>query len=130
MEKRMSSSRPGGYSSGSRSYGGRSSGGRKGASGGRGATGARGSGGRSRDGYDQGEGRSGSRFIRKKVCRLCAERVAFLDYKEVDRIVKFLTEKGKIFPQRISGNCAAHQRMLAKAVKRARHASLIPFQLS
>lgn len=71
----------------------------------------------------------GGRFIRKKVCRLCGERMSGLDHKETDRLLKFLTEKGKILPQRISGNCARHQRMLARAVKRARHASLIPFEI-
>lgn len=80
--------------------------------------------GRGREGYE-----AKGRFIRKKVCRLCAERVATLDFKDVERLLKFLTEKGKILPQRITGNCAKHQRMLARATKRARHATLIPFQI-
>ena len=78
-------------------------------------------------GHEGAEGRT--RFIRKKVCRLCGERAPGLDYKDTERLIKFLTEKGKILPQRISGNCARHQRMLARAVKRARHASLVPFQI-
>ena len=88
-----------------------------------GAAGARGAS-KFREGAD-----SRNRFVRKKVCRLCAERIAGLDYKDTDRLVKFLTEKGKILPQRISGNCAQHQRLLAKAVKRSRHATLISFQI-
>ena len=84
-----------------------------------------------KDAKDQGRGgfEGKGRFMRKKVCRLCADRVALVDYKETDKILKFLTEKGKILPQRISGNCAQHQRMLARAVKRARHTSMIAFQI-
>ncbi len=78
-----------------------------------------------RDGFEMRPGK----FIRKKVCRLCGERVSMVDYKETERLLKFLTEKGKILPQRISGNCAKHQRMLSRAVKRARHASLVPFEI-
>ncbi len=73
---------------------------------------------------------SKTRFFRKKVCRLCAERVSGVDYKDIERLVKFLTEKGKILPQRITGNCSRHQRLLGRAVKRARHTSLIAFQMS
>ena len=78
-----------------------------------------------RGGFEEGKGR----FMRKKVCRLCAERNPGLDYKDTERLTKFLTEKGKILPQRISGNCTKHQRMLARAVKRARHSSLIAFEM-
>ena len=81
-------------------------------------------GGRMREGAE-----SHTRFIRKKICRLCAERVPAVDYKDTERLLKFLTEKGKILPQRISGNCAKHQRLLATAVKRARHATLVAFQI-
>ncbi len=83
------------------------------------------------------EGRGGERFqegrgprmFRKKVCRFCEERAPGVDYKDMERLGKFLTEKGKILPQRISGNCTRHQRTLARAVKRARHAALVPFVL-
>ena len=68
------------------------------------------------------------RFFRKKFCRFCGEKVAVIDYKEVERLAKFLTEKGKIIARRITGNCAKHQRALARAIKRARHAALLPFQ--
>jgi len=68
------------------------------------------------------------RFFRKKFCRFCGEKVTLIDYKEVERLAKFLTEKGKIIARRITGNCAKHQRALARAIKRARHAALLPFQ--
>jgi len=66
-------------------------------------------------------------FFRKKVCRFCLEKIAGIDYKEVTRLQKFITEKGKILPSRISGACARHQRMLAKAIKQARNISLLPY---
>ena len=65
--------------------------------------------------------------IRKKVCRFCSEKRSSMDYKDVPRLQKFLTEKGKIIPSRISGNCAKHQRQLARAIKRARAISLLPY---
>jgi small subunit ribosomal protein S18 len=65
--------------------------------------------------------------MRKKVCRFCQERAFGVEFRDADRLLKFLTEKGKILPQRITGNCASHQRMLARSIKRARHAALIPF---
>ena len=81
---------------------------------------------RDRDRSSQGPG--GGRFFRKKVCRFCSEKVTLIDYKEMDRLGKFLTEKGKIIGRRITGNCAKHQRLLARAIKRARHSALLPFQ--
>lgn len=119
-----------------KSFGGRSGGrsgpgGRSESSGGRGGYGGgQGRGGEGRGGRDFQEGREGrgGKFFRKKSCRFCEERVSLIDFKEMDRLTKFMTEKGKIIPQRISGNCAKHQRMLSRAVKRARHAALVPFQ--
>lgn len=70
----------------------------------------------------------GGRFFRKKTCRFCSERVSLIDYKDVDRLEKFLTERGKIISRRVTGNCARHQRLLARAIKRARHSALLPFQ--
>lgn len=70
---------------------------------------------------------SKSRFRRKKVCRLCADGIKQVDYKDTEFLLKFLTEKGKIIPRRITGNCAQHQRILAGAVKRSRHAAIVPF---
>jgi small subunit ribosomal protein S18 len=63
----------------------------------------------------------------RKSCRLCAERVDYVDYKDTRLLGAFVPERGKILPRRISGACAPHQRMLAVAVKRARNAAFLPF---
>ena len=65
---------------------------------------------------------------RKKVCAFCQEKLNAIDYKDVNRLKKFITEGGKIIPRRMSGTCAAHQRLLATAIKRARIAALLPFK--
>ncbi len=65
---------------------------------------------------------------RKKVCTFCVEKVEAIDYKDVAKLKKFVTEKGKILPRRMTGVCAQHQRALAKAIKRARLADLLPFK--
>ena len=65
---------------------------------------------------------------RKKVCAFCQEKLDAIDYKDVNRFKKFITEGGKILPRRMSGTCAAHQRILATAIKRARIAALLPFK--
>lgn len=65
---------------------------------------------------------------RKKVCAFCQEKMNAIDYKDVNRLKKFVTEGGKIIPRRMSGTCAAHQRLLATAIKRARIAALLPFK--
>ena len=65
---------------------------------------------------------------RKKVCVFCQEKVEVIDYKDVARLRKFITEGGKIVPRRMSGTCAKHQRELSKAIKRARVAALLPFK--
>ena len=65
---------------------------------------------------------------RKKVCAFCQEKIAEIDYKDVNRLKKFVTEGGKILPRRMSGTCAAHQRKVSTAIKRARIASLLPFK--
>lgn len=64
---------------------------------------------------------------RKKVCAFCVDKAVDIDYKEVGRIRKYTTERGKILPRRISGNCAKHQRLLTIAIKRARNVALLPF---
>lgn len=69
----------------------------------------------------------GRLFLRKKICIFCKDRVKDIDYKSVDRLRKFITERGKIVPSRISGNCARHQRQLSRAIKRARIIALLPF---
>ena len=65
---------------------------------------------------------------RKKVCMFCQEKLDVIDYKDVNRLKKFITEGGKILPRRMSGTCAAHQRLVATAIKRARITALLPFK--
>ena len=65
---------------------------------------------------------------RKKVCAFCQEKLDVIDYKDVNRLKKFISEGGKILPRRMSGTCASHQRTLAKAIKLARIAALLPFK--
>ena len=62
-----------------------------------------------------------------KNCTFCADRVEMIDYKDVQKLRKYLTEAGKILPRRITGTCAYHQRLLTRAVKRAREAALLPY---
>ena len=64
---------------------------------------------------------------RKKVCIFCGEKAQKIDYKDVSTLRKFISERGKILPRRITGTCAKHQRELCKAVKRARMLALLPF---
>lgn len=67
------------------------------------------------------------RATKKKVCLFCTEKNAVIDYKDVNRLKKFITEKGKIIPRRASGVCAEHQRDLSVAIKRARYMALLPY---
>ena len=64
---------------------------------------------------------------RKKPCKLCMDRIVLVDYKDERRLRRFMTDRGKITPRRITGTCAKHQRMLAAAVKRARLIALVPY---
>lgn len=64
---------------------------------------------------------------RKKVCRFCEEKVQSIDYKDIKKLQKFTTERGKILPRRVTGTCAKHQRALTIAIKRARIVALMPF---
>lgn len=64
---------------------------------------------------------------RKRVCSFCVDKVTDIDYKEFNKLGRYLTERGKILPRRISGNCARHQRMLTRAIKRARNIALLPY---
>ncbi len=70
--------------------------------------------------------RKGKVFYRKKVCRFCAQKTK-IDYKDPDSLRRFITERGKIFPCRITGTCAKHQRKLALEIKRARALALLPY---
>ena len=75
-------------------------------------------------------GRSGEKggkvFFKKKVCRFCTQKLK-IDYKDADVLRRFITERGKILPRRITGTCAKHQRAVAEAIKRARIIALLPF---
>ena len=64
---------------------------------------------------------------KRRVCAFCVDKIAEVDYKEVSRLRRFITERGKILPRRISGNCAIHQRQLTVAIKRARQLALLPY---
>lgn len=66
-------------------------------------------------------------FQRRKVCRFCADKELTIDYKDVKILKSFLTERGKIIPRRIYGNCAKHQRQMTEAIKRARQIALLPY---
>ncbi len=68
------------------------------------------------------------RIPRKKVCAFCQNKVDNIDYKDVATLKKYVTEKGKILPRRMTGVCAKHQRVLANAIKRARVVDLLPFK--
>lgn len=65
--------------------------------------------------------------VRRKVCRFCAEKVRDIDYKQIQVLRAFITDTGKILSARITGNCAAHQRQLARCIKRGRNLALLPY---
>lgn len=71
--------------------------------------------------------RDRDRRPRRKVCSFCVDKVEHIDYKDVAKLRRFVTERGKILPRRISGNCAKHQRQVTLAIKRARNIALLPF---
>lgn len=64
---------------------------------------------------------------RKKVCQFCADKTEMIDYKDVEKLKKYVTERGKILPKRITGTCAIHQREVTRAIKRARIVALLPY---
>ena len=68
------------------------------------------------------------RAPKRKVCVFCVEKVEAIDYKDIQKLKRFITEKGKIVPRRTSGTCAKHQRVLATAIKNARIMALLPFK--
>jgi small subunit ribosomal protein S18 len=80
---------------------------------------------------DKGKGearpRGGGFFRRRRVCKFCAEKIDYINYKDVRLLAPFLPERGKIQPRRISGVCATHQRALQTAIKRARQIALVPY---
>ncbi|MDY6011996.1 30S ribosomal protein S18 [Clostridium sp.] len=67
------------------------------------------------------------RRSKRKVCAFCVEKAESIDYKDVSKIRKYVTERGKILPRRISGTCAKHQRQVTESIKRARNIALLPF---
>ncbi len=67
---------------------------------------------------------------RRKVCRFCVDKQLEVDYRDTNTLKSFITERGKIIPRRISGNCAHHQREVARAIKRARQIALMPYKSS
>ncbi|GBG56784.1 30S ribosomal protein S18 [bacterium BFN5] len=71
--------------------------------------------------------RERGRKPKKKVCSFCVDKVEAIDYKDVPKLRRYTTERGKILPRRISGNCAKHQRQLTLSIKRARNIALLPF---
>lgn len=71
--------------------------------------------------------RGGGRRPHKKVCNFCVEKIDEIDYKEVSRLRRYVSERGKILPRRVTGTCARHQRRLTVALKRARHIALLPY---
>jgi small subunit ribosomal protein S18 len=66
-------------------------------------------------------------FRRRKVCKFCADKIDYIDYKDVKLLSQFVPERGKLLPRRMFGTCAEHQRKLTVAIKRARHIALLPF---
>jgi small subunit ribosomal protein S18 len=74
--------------------------------------------------------RGGRGAPRRKVCRYCSEKNLTIDYKDAGGMKLFLTERGKIIPRRISGNCSVHQRQVTRAIRRARSLALLPFTVA
>jgi small subunit ribosomal protein S18 len=73
-------------------------------------------------------GGGGSRYFpRRKICYFCMDGVGVVDYKDIGRLRRYISDRGKIEPRRQTGTCAKHQRSLSRAIKRARHVALIPF---
>ena len=93
----------------------------------RGGGGGRGRGAKKDDKDKKGERPRGGFFRRRRVCKFCAEKIEYIDWKDVKMLQGFIPERGKILPRRISGTCALHQRKLQTAIKRARSIALLPY---
>jgi len=80
-------------------------------------------------GGDRGDGKGGPRrrFQRRKICYFTAIKAQYIDYKDVETLKRFVTDRGKILPRRVTGTSAKFQRLLTQAIKRARHMALLPF---
>ncbi len=74
-------------------------------------------------------GKKPSKFrrARRKVCAFCVDKVDYVDYKQVSKLKRYVSDRGKILPRRATGNCAMHQRAMTRAIKRARQVALLPF---
>lgn len=68
-----------------------------------------------------------TRRSRRRVCRFCVDKAEYIDYKDTAKLRNYITERGKILPRRVSGNCAKHQRMLTEAIKKSRVVALLPY---
>lgn len=83
---------------------------------------------------DKGDGKKGGvrkrGFTRRKVCRFCADKTLTIDYKDSQLLKYFITDRGKIIPRRISGNCAKHQRKVSLSVRRSRMIALLPYTVT
>jgi small subunit ribosomal protein S18 len=110
----------GNFGGGRSGGGGRPGGGRPGGGGGAGGAGGRGGPG----GKEQGKRYF---FRRRKVCRFCADKIDYIDYKDVKVLISFVPERGKLLPRRMFGTCAEHQRKVTLAIKRARAIALLPY---
>ena len=73
------------------------------------------------------EQRPRNRKAKKKVCTFCVDKIEYIDYKDVARLRRYISDRAKILPRRITGTCAKHQRQLTEAIKRARHIALLPY---
>ena len=82
-----------------------------------------------RNGNNGGGMRRGASRRRPKFCYYCVEKTEHVDYKDVEKLRKYISERGKIIPRRVTGNCAKHQRLLTEAIKRARYMALLPYSL-
>jgi len=83
---------------------------------------------RQRPGRPRGTRWNGTRYVpSRKVCSFCAGKIATIDYKDPDKLRSFISDRGKVEPRRRTGTCAKHQRILARAIKRARHLALLPY---
>lgn len=82
-----------------------------------------------RNGTAGGGMRRGASRRRPKFCYYCVEKAEHVDYKDVEKLRKYISERGKIIPRRVTGNCAKHQRLLTEAIKRARYMALLPYSL-
>jgi small subunit ribosomal protein S18 len=76
---------------------------------------------------DRPERSAGRPRKRRKVCAFCVDKIYEIDYKDIPRLRRFISERGKILPRRTTGTCAKHQRQLTDAIKRARHIALLPY---